>query len=53
VHLDPLERPRSASALLIDRGSKGFGARRDIDGRPRDIRPDIGAYEYRGPKRTK
>ena len=53
VHLDPLGRPTAASALLIDRGSKGFGARRDIDGRPRDIRPDIGAYEYRGPKRTK
>ena len=53
VHLDPLGRPTAASALLIDRGSKGFAARRDIDGRPRDIRPDIGAYEYRGPKRTK
>jgi hypothetical protein len=53
VHLDPLGRPTAASALLIDRGSKGLGARRDIDGRPRDIGPDIGAYEYRGPKRTK
>ena len=31
---------------------QGFGTRRDIDGRPRDLRPDIGAYEYRGPKRT-
>ena len=25
----------------------GFSARRDIDGRSRDARPDIGAYEYR------
>jgi len=52
VHLDPDGRPTAASTLLIDRGSKGLGARRDIEGRPRDVRPDIGAYEYRGPKRT-
>ena len=52
VHLDPHGRPTAASTLLIDRGSRGFGTRRDIDGRPRDLRPDIGAYEYRGPKRT-
>jgi hypothetical protein len=52
VHLDPDGRPTAASTLLIDRGSRGLGARRDIDGRPRDVRPDIGAYEYRGPKRT-
>ena len=52
VHLDPDGRPTAASTLLIDRGSKGLGTRRDIDGRPRDVRPDIGAYEYRGPKRT-
>ena len=50
VHLDPDGRPTAASTLLIDRGSRGFGTRRDIDGRPRDLRPDIGAYEYRGVK---
>ena len=50
VHLDPQGRPTAASRLLIDRGSRGFGTRRDIDGRPRDRRPDIGAYEYRGVK---
>ena len=50
VHLDPRGRPTAASTLLIDRGSWGFGTRRDIDGRPRDLRPDIGAYEYRGVK---
>jgi hypothetical protein len=50
VHLDPNGRPTAASTLLIDRASRGLGARRDIDGRPRDSRPDIGAYEYRGPK---
>ena len=48
VHLDPKGRPTAASKLLIDRGSRGFGVRRDIDGRKRDSRPDIGAYEYRG-----
>jgi hypothetical protein len=50
VHLDPRGRPTAASALLIDRASRGLGARRDIDGRLRDSRPDIGAYEYRGTK---
>ncbi len=49
AHLDPRGRPTAASKLLIDRGSRGFGVRRDIDGRKRDSRPDIGAYEYRGP----
>jgi hypothetical protein len=48
AHLDPRGRPTAASKLLIDRGSRGFGVRRDIDGRKRDSRPDIGAYEYRG-----
>jgi len=52
VHLDPDGRPTAASTLLIDRGSKNLGTRRDIDGRLRDVRPDIGAYEYRGAKRT-
>jgi hypothetical protein len=50
VHLDRRGRPTAASALLIDRASRRFGARRDIDGVPRDSRPDIGAYEYRGSK---
>jgi hypothetical protein len=50
VHLDPYGRPTAASTLLIDQASRRLGARRDIRGRPRDSRPDIGAYEYRGPK---
>ena len=52
AHLDAHGRPTAASTLLIDRGSRGFGTRRDIEGRRRDSRPDIGAYEYRGPKKT-
>jgi hypothetical protein len=52
VHLDAFGRPTTTSILLIDRASRRLGARRDIDGRPRDSRPDIGAYEYRGPKRS-
>jgi hypothetical protein len=47
AHLDRLGRPTRASRLLIDRASRHLGARRDIDGRLRDARPDIGAYEYR------
>jgi hypothetical protein len=50
VYLDPKGRPTAASTLLIDRGSRGLSIRRDIDGRLRDARPDIGAYEYRGAK---
>ena len=50
VHLDPRGRPTAASTLLIDRASTGLGVRRDIDGRLRDSRPDIGAYEYHGTK---
>jgi hypothetical protein len=50
VHLDRYGRPTATSTLLIDRASRRLGARRDIDGRPRDSRPDIGAYEYRGAK---
>ena len=50
AHLDPFGRPTSASTLLIDRASRGLGVRRDIDGRLRGARPDIGAYEYGGPK---
>jgi hypothetical protein len=50
AHLDARGRPTPASRLLIDRASRQLGARRDIDGNPRDSRPDIGAYEYRGTK---
>jgi hypothetical protein len=50
VHLDPRGRPTASSTLLIDRASRRFGASRDIDGRRRDSRPDIGAYEYRSAK---
>jgi hypothetical protein len=53
VHLDPAGRPTAASRLLVDRANRRLGTRRDIDGRPRDSRPDIGAYEYRGPKPRK
>jgi hypothetical protein len=50
VHLDAHGRPTAGSTLLIDQGSPGLRVRRDIDGRLRDTQPDIGAYEYRGPK---
>jgi hypothetical protein len=50
VHLDPRGRPTAGSTLLIDRASRPLSVRRDIDGRLRDSRPDIGAYEYRGAK---
>ena len=50
VHLDRYGRPTAASTLLIDRASRGLSARRDLDGRARDSRPDIGAFEYRGSK---
>jgi hypothetical protein len=49
-HLDAGGRPTAASTLLIDRASRRLGARRDIDGRLRDSRPDIGAFEYHGSK---
>jgi hypothetical protein len=51
AHLDLFGRPTRASTLLIDRASRRLSARRDIDGRLRGARPDIGAYEYRsGPR---
>jgi hypothetical protein len=52
AHLDNLGRPTSASTLLIDRASRRLGTRRDIDGRDRGVRPDIGAYEYRSKPRS-
>jgi hypothetical protein len=50
AHLDARGRPTRSSALLIDRGARHLGARRDIGGRLRDARPDIGAFEFRGRK---
>ena len=50
VHLDADGRPTAASTLLIDHATRSLGAHRDIDGRLRDARPDIGAYEYHGSK---
>ena len=52
AHLDLFGRPTSASTLLIDRASRRLSARRDIDGRLRGARPDIGAYEYRSEPRS-
>lgn len=47
AHLDKFGRPTSASTLLLHRASSRLAPRRDIDGRLRGARPDIGAYEYR------
>ena len=47
AHLDRFGRPTSASTLLLHRASRRLAPRRDIDGRLRGARPDIGAYEYR------
>ena len=33
--------------LLSDRANRRLGSPRDIVGRPRGDRPDIGAHEYR------
>jgi hypothetical protein len=52
ANLDPFGRPTGASTLLIDRASRRLSARRDIDGRLRGARPDIGAYEYRSESRS-
>jgi hypothetical protein len=52
VHLDADGRPTAASTLLIDHATRSLGSHRDIDGRLRDSRPDIGAYEYHGSKPT-
>jgi hypothetical protein len=48
AHLDAKGHPTAASTLLIDKAVRRFGPPRDIGGRPRGDRPDIGAYEYRG-----
>ena len=48
AHLDPRGGPTAASQQLNDHGNRGVGVGRDNDGRKRDSRPDIGAYEYRG-----
>ena len=47
AHLDASGRPTAKSDLLIDRANRRLGSQRDIVGRPRGDRPDIGAYEYR------
>ena len=46
VDLDGAGRPRAESAV-IDLASPRYAPRRDAAGRPRDIQPDVGAYEFR------
>lgn len=48
AHLDRRGRPTAASWRVIDRGSAVHAPPRDVTGRRRLGRPDIGAYEYRG-----
>ena len=50
AHLDADGRPTAGSKLLIDQGSRRYAPRIDLAGRMRGRAPDIGAYEYRGPK---
>lgn len=47
AYLDSDGRPTAASTLLIGRASRRYAPRLDFTGRPRDARPDIGAFEYR------
>jgi hypothetical protein len=49
AHLNTSGKPTAASKALIDRASRRYAPRMDIDGRSRGPRPDIGAYEYRRP----
>jgi parallel beta helix pectate lyase-like protein len=44
--LDARGRPTAASMLLIDRASDLYAPQRDMAGRRRDPKPDIGAFEY-------
>jgi hypothetical protein len=46
-HLTAAGRPTAASTLLIGRADPRFAPRVDFTGRPRDRRPDVGAFEYR------
>lgn len=45
--LDASGRPTRRSTLLVDRASPRYAPRLDASGRPRDAKPDIGAFEYR------
>ena len=45
--LDALGMPTASSTLLIDRANGRYAPRVDFTGRPRDGRPDVGAFEYR------
>jgi len=47
ANLDRDGRPTAASTLLIGKASRRYAPRVDFTGRPRDARPDIGAFEYR------
>ncbi len=49
AHLDAKGRPTSASEALVDRARTRYAPRVDFTGRRRGPKPDIGAYEYRGP----
>lgn len=49
AHLDANGRPTSASRALVDRARGRYAPRVDFTGRRRGAKPDIGAYEYRGP----
>jgi hypothetical protein len=49
AHLDAKGGPTSASEALIDRARRQYAPRLDFTGRRRGPKPDIGAYEYRGP----
>jgi hypothetical protein len=48
--LDRLGRPTADSLLTIDGADPRWRTRFDFHGRPRDPLPDIGAYEYLGPR---
>jgi hypothetical protein len=49
AHLDRNGYPTADSTLLIDQASRRYAPRVDLHGHPRGTKPDIGAFEYRGP----
>ena len=49
ANLDRRGYPTAASTLLIDQASRRYAPRVDLHGHPRGRKPDIGAFEYRGP----
>lgn len=53
AHLDGHGRPTAASTLLIDRATRCYAPTVDFTGHSRGARPDIGAFEYRGPTRSR